>query len=175
VDQPRDKPNPAPQEQSGHDPHGSAQSATRVQFEFDVHVDANPASHEQFDFGSHHQPDPISRQPFQHDANWPREDPEPVAAGPDAIDVCADSPIPHGYIKTNDHWDPTKCGSPSSIVPNVWTLTRYIDKPVGTTMDVCAGATVPPGWVVVGAQWNPTACGQPSGIVDNVQQIQRVS
>lgn len=174
MDQPHDKPNPAPQGQSGHDAHDSTQTAPRVQFEFDVHVN-DPASHEQFDFGSHDQPHPISGEPFHHDAVWPREDPGPVAAGPDAIDVCADSPIPRGYIKTNDHWDPTKCGSPSSIVPNVWTLTRYIDKPVGTTLDVCAGAPVPPGWVVTGTRWNPTACGQPSDIVDNVQQIQRVS
>jgi hypothetical protein len=175
VDQPHDKPNSTPQGQSGHDTHDGAKTETRVQFEFNVNVQANPASHEQFAFGLHNQPDPVTREHFQHDADRRLEDPVPAVAGPDAIDVCADSPIPIGYIKTNDHWDPTKCGNPSSIVPNVWTLTRYIDKPVGTTLDVCAGAPVPPGWVVVGARWNPTACGQPSDIVDNVQQIQRVS
>lgn len=175
MDQPHDKTNPMPKEQSGHDQHDSAKTATRVQFEFNVHVNENPASHEQSDFGSHDRPDPFLREQFQHDADRLQEDAEPAVAGPDAIDVCAGSPIPHGYIKTNDHWDPTKCGNPSSIVPNVWTLTRYIDKPVGTTLEVCAGASAPPGWVVVGTRWNPTACGQPSDIVDNVQQIQRVN
>lgn len=91
------------------------------------------------------------------------------------IDICAGSPIPSGYIKTNDHWDPTKCGNPSLIVYNVWTITRYLDKPVGTIIDVCADAPVPAGWVVVGTRWDPTSCGHPTDIVQNIQRIQRVS
>jgi hypothetical protein len=92
----------------------------------------------------------------------------------ETITMCAEGPIPGGYIKTNTTWDPTKCGNPTAIVGNVWTLTRYLDRPIGSTIDVCADAPVPNGWVVTDTRWDPQACGFPSEIVDNVKQIQRV-
>ena len=118
------------------------------------------------------------RQRMGHDEHRQHEGPPPPPAAMPTIpviDVCAGSPIPYGYIKTNDHWDPTKCGNPTGIVSNVWTLTLYLDKPVGSILDVCAGAPVPSGWVVVGTRWDPTSCGNPTDIVQNMQRIQRLS
>lgn len=36
------------------------------------------------------------------------------------MSVCAGSPIPDGWIKVNDHWNPNMCGNPGNIVYNVW-------------------------------------------------------
>jgi hypothetical protein len=91
------------------------------------------------------------------------------------MDVCASSPIPNGWIKVDDHWNPTTCGNPSSIVYNVVTIERYDNKPAGAVMTVCAGAATPNGWVEIGSSWNPTMCGHPSSIVNNVKQIKRVN
>lgn len=91
------------------------------------------------------------------------------------MDICANSPVPAGWIKVNDHWDPTICGRPTSIVYNVWTIQRYDNKPVGTYLTVCAQAPTPSGWVLVDTRWDPTRCGYPhSTIVRNMKQIKRV-
>lgn len=89
--------------------------------------------------------------------------------------ICCGSPIPPGWIKINDGWDPTSCGNPSTIVYNVCTIERYDDKPIGSLMNVCAGAPTPAGWVVVNTYWDPTSCGHPSSIVQNMKQIKRLS
>lgn len=88
-------------------------------------------------------------------------------------DVCAGN-VPPGWIVVNDRWDPTSCGSPSTITYNVWTITRYDNEPIGAVMRACTGV-VPGGWVVVNFQWDPTACGHPSSISDNVMTIQRLN
>jgi hypothetical protein len=126
---------------------------------------------------THDKAQPATKEQIEQEARREQQELKPVVEIPmiAIIDVCAGSPIPSGYIKTNDHWDPTKCGNPSSIDYNVWTLTRYIDKPVGTIMDVCANAPVPQGWVVIGTRWDPTSCGHPSAIDQNIKRIQRVS
>ncbi len=87
--------------------------------------------------------------------------------------VCA-GPIPSGWIKVNDAWNPTVCGNPSNISYNVWTIERYDNKPVGSTMQACA-APVPSGWAIVGSNWNPTACGHPSSISNNRMTIKRLN
>lgn len=88
--------------------------------------------------------------------------------------ICAGSPVPVGWIKTNDHWDPTKCGMPTnSSTYNIWTITRYDNSPVGTVMDVCANAPIPDGWMDVGTRWDPTACGYPTTVTQNIRQIKR--
>ncbi len=96
---------------------------------------------------------------------------EPAAVpGPQVL--CAGD-IPPGWIKTNDRWDPTRCGNPTAISSNVWIVEEYRHKPVGATMIVCAGM-VPEGWVVVNRTWNPTTCGRPATIMQNVMMIKRV-
>ena len=87
--------------------------------------------------------------------------------------VCA-GPLPTGWIKINDAWNPTVCGNPTTIVYNVWTIERYDNKPVNTTMTACAGV-IPTGWVKVNDSWNPTTCGHPSTIVQNVMLIRRLN
>jgi hypothetical protein len=90
------------------------------------------------------------------------------------MQICAGSPIPNGWIKTDDSWSPTSCGNPTDIIYNVWTITQYSNLPVGSTLNVCAGAPIPTGWVKVNTSWNPTSCGHPAHNIDNVQTIRRV-
>ena len=94
------------------------------------------------------------------------------AANAATATVCAWN-VPAGWLKVNDTWDPTRCGFPTSITYNVWTIESYFDKPIGWNMWVCAGWQ-PPGWGVVNVLWDPTRCGHPTSIVGNVWQIRRV-
>ena len=89
-------------------------------------------------------------------------------------EVCAGSPIPKGWIRINDKWNPTSCGKPTSIIYNVWLIEKFSDKPVGATMEVCASAPTPTGWVEKGKRWNPTCCGHPTTITDNMKTIKRL-
>ena len=86
--------------------------------------------------------------------------------------VCA-GPIPTGWIKVNDSFDPTSCGKPTVITYNVWTIERYDNKPVGAQLLACS-APAPPGWAVVNQAWNPTTCGHPSVNSSNVMTIKRL-
>ena len=90
-------------------------------------------------------------------------------------DICANSPVPSGWIKTNDSWSPTSCGSPTEITYNVWTITQIADLPIDSQLSVCADAPVPNGWVVIDTSWDPTRCGRPTSIINNVKTIKRVS
>lgn len=91
-------------------------------------------------------------------------------------DICAGSPVPNGWIKTNDSWNPTTCGNPTQITPNVWTITQYVNLSLESELTVCAEAAVPSGWVVIDTTWDPTRCGQPNNnSVHNVKTIKRVS
>ena len=91
-------------------------------------------------------------------------------------DICAGSPVPAGWIKTNDSWNPTTCGNPTQITNNVWTITQYANLPLDSELTVCAEAQVPNGWVVTNTTWDPTRCGKPdNNSVNNVKTIRRVS
>lgn len=85
--------------------------------------------------------------------------------------VCAGS-VPSGWIKINDAWNPTVCGSPATLSYNVWTLQQLSDQPVGAVIHACKG-TVPSGWSLVGTAWNPTVCGHPATNQFNVMVIKR--
>jgi hypothetical protein len=52
----------------------------------------------------------------------------PLESVREVMDICSSSPVPDGWIRVNDHWDPTRCGSPSSLVYNVCTIERYNNK-----------------------------------------------
>jgi hypothetical protein len=91
------------------------------------------------------------------------------------INICAGSPVPAGWIVTDDEWSPTSCGNPTQIVYNVQTITDYASLPVGATLNVCAYAPTPSGWVDVNYSWSPGSCGHPTTIVNNVKTIRRVS
>jgi hypothetical protein len=86
--------------------------------------------------------------------------------------VCAGS-VPSGWIKINDAWNPTVCGSPATLSYNVWTLQQLSDQPVGAVIHACKGA-VPSGWSLVGTAWNPTVCGHPATNQFNVMVIKRL-
>jgi hypothetical protein len=88
--------------------------------------------------------------------------------------ICANSPVPDGWIKTDEGWDSTRCGNPTTITDNVWTITQYAGLPVGSSLDACADAPVPDGWAQTSVGWNSTKCGNPTTIVNNVQTIRRV-
>jgi hypothetical protein len=89
--------------------------------------------------------------------------------------ICRDNAIPAGYIVVNDHWDPTRCGRPTSVVYNVVEIVRYKDMSIGSHLAVCAYAPTPPGWVKYDGRWDPTACSHPISIIDNIQYIKRIS
>lgn len=84
--------------------------------------------------------------------------------------VCAGS-VPTGWIKINDSWSPSTCGSPPSTVRNVWTIARYNNKAVGATMDVCTGP-VPDGWAIVGTRSSLSTCMSPA-VSKNIMTIRR--
>jgi len=87
-----------------------------------------------------------------------------------AQQVCAGS-VPSGWIKINDSWGSSSCGSPPSTVRNVWTIAQYSNKPVGFTMEVCNG-TVPDGWGIVGTNTSLSTCMSPSQ-TKNIMTIRR--
>ena len=105
---------------------------------------------------------------------------QPVAAGtkeqatPFAMEVCAGSPVPGGWIVTGGRWDPARCGKPTTVHDNVLTITQHSALPAGASLQVCRGQVTPDGWVAVGGRWDPTSCGRPSTIHDNVVVIRRV-
>ncbi len=87
--------------------------------------------------------------------------------------VCAGS-VPSGWIKIDDHWDPTKCGNPATIASNVWTIERYAGKPKGAVMSACSDSP-PRGWSIVSQRWEPTKCGRPGSATNNVMTIKRLN
>jgi hypothetical protein len=90
------------------------------------------------------------------------------------MQICANSPVPRGWIKVDDDWSPTSCGSPTSITYNVWTIENYAEKSINAVMEVCAGAPTPAGWVEEDRFWSPTRCGHPTSIVHNIKRIRKV-
>lgn len=96
------------------------------------------------------------------------------SSSPATISICADTSIPTGYIKVNDEWSSSRCGNPTSVSYNVWTLVKYVDMSPGMTLEVCADALTPSGWAIVNSQWNPTRCGYPKTNTTNIKTIQRV-
>jgi hypothetical protein len=87
--------------------------------------------------------------------------------------VCA-GPVPPGWIKINDAWNPTVCGNPATIAYNVWTIQQLSDQPLGAVIHACKGI-VPSGWAIVGTAWNPTVCGHPTTNQPNVMAIKRLN
>jgi len=87
--------------------------------------------------------------------------------------VCAGQ-APHGWIKTNDSWNPTTCGKPTSIEYNVWTIEKYRHRRSGSEIRACAGP-VPEGWVMINSSWNPSACGHPGSPTQNMMVIRRIN
>lgn len=91
--------------------------------------------------------------------------------------ICYNSPIPSGWIKVTDEWDPSRCGNPSFPgVYNIWIIARYDNQAVGTIMNVCAGQRIPPGWILIDTYKDMFSCGHPDGFstLKNVQKIRRV-
>ena len=100
-----------------------------------------------------------------------QQDQLPARISP-AQTVCANE-VPHGWIRTNDQWNPTMCGKPTTITYNVWAIEQYRGRPVGSVMRVCSGV-IPRGWVMTDAMWNPGMCGHPSAMTKNVMTIKRI-
>ncbi|PWT98978.1 MAG: hypothetical protein C5B51_28120 [Terriglobia bacterium] len=98
--------------------------------------------------------------------------------------ICADTPIPDGWIKVNTANDASVCGFPSDPrLQNVWIIEKYEERPIGTRMTVCAdrprfpsGQDVPTGWIVKGRHNDPAGCGKPvdtPGVL-NMMTIERI-
>lgn len=89
-------------------------------------------------------------------------------------EICYNSPIPSGWIKVNDIWDPTRCGNFTSISYNVYIISRYDIRPVNSQMEVCWDAPTPAGWANTGVRWDPTRCGSPKTESSNIKTITRI-
>lgn len=87
--------------------------------------------------------------------------------------VCCTDPVPNGFIKVGDMWNPTDCGKPQQIEYNQCYVERYEGMAVGAKLDVCSSASTPSGWKEISSTWNPTKCGNPTQIVNNVKTIER--
>jgi len=108
----------------------------------------------------------------------------PSAGGPGApivpekADVCCQSESRPGWIVVNRHRDFSKCSTGTSqSFPNVCTLERYDNLPVGTQLQVCASEGTPNGWEDVrdSAKFNPTLCQtNQSDSAPNVKAIRRL-
>jgi hypothetical protein len=112
----------------------------------------------------HHEPQP---------SEAPKLAPLSLGAIVKTQNVCA-GPVPPGWIKINDAWNPTVCGNPATIAYNVWSIQQLDDHPIGAVIQACKGA-VPSGWAVVGTDWNPTVCGHPAAKQSNVMVIKRLN
>ena len=88
--------------------------------------------------------------------------------------ICYDSPIPDGWIKTNDMYNPTSCGNPRSISYNVFEIKQINQLPKNSILEVCFDAKLPPGWIINGKKWNPTSCSHPKSFSNNVFTIVKV-
>jgi hypothetical protein len=38
--------------------------------------------------------------------------------------VCSSGPTPGGWVEVNNHWNPTRCGHPATIVNNMKQIRR---------------------------------------------------
>lgn len=89
---------------------------------------------------------------------------------------CVGAPSAPGLVPIDDHWDPVRCGSPSTVEANVVVLAQLPDAaPDGEppSLEICAYATTPPGWKVVAERWDPTRCGRPASATMNIRRIRR--
>jgi hypothetical protein len=109
----------------------------------------------------------------QSNANDPSLAPLSLGAISRTQYVCAGS-VPPDWIKTNDAWNPTVCGNPTTINYNVWTIQQLSNEPLGAVIHACKGS-VPSGWSSVGTGWNPTVCGHPATKQANVMAIRRLN
>jgi hypothetical protein len=116
-------------------------------------------------------PTPEHQEPQPSEA--PRLAPLSLGAIVKTQNVCT-GPVPPGWIKINDAWNPTVCGNPATITYNVSSIQQLDDHPIGAVIHVCKGA-VPSGWAVVGTDWNPTVCGHPAAKQSNVMAIRRLN
>lgn len=101
--------------------------------------------------------------------------PIPISTQPSQSNIyrCFNEPIPSGYIKIAAEWDRSKCGNPSFINHNVFTLTRFETLPPGTQLDVCYDAPTPPGWETLFFK-SSTYCYYPSMVQGNAKRIRRL-
>jgi len=93
-----------------------------------------------------------------------------LSAGPasaqtgDVQTICANTPIPTGWIKTDDFNSPLICGMPFNPFDlNVWIIQRYDNKHRNDLMIVCNPPRpgVPAGWAIDSIFTSPLSCGHP--------------
>jgi len=109
-----------------------------------------------------------------------------------SANICADFPIPEGWIRTND-WRDKGCGKEerdaaraqlasagaprvkSSAYANNWmTITEITHVRIGRSLTACAG-DVPKGWTETARYWDKGRCGNPlKPSIKNVMLIERV-
>lgn len=92
------------------------------------------------------------------------------------ITQCLGEPERTDYLPIDDHWDPGRCTSPTTVMGNVRVLAKVpATGPDGgpPSLEVCSYATTPPHWKKVSERWDPTRCGRPQSPEMNVRRIQK--
>ena len=109
----------------------------------------------------------------EHHGGLHRNDVLPMSRGLafQTLKQCAGS-IPSGWIKADDAWNPTLCGSPDIKTFNEWTLVRLDTRLIGEMIEACT-TEIPSGWRVLEYHWDPSKCGRPGSALNNVMTIQR--
>jgi len=105
----------------------------------------------------------------KHLKNEPWPVPTSVIASKTA---CASAESEPDFVPVDDYWDPTRCGNPTTVTPNVRMLVKAPSAAEGgRTLEVCAGATLPTGWTIASKRWDPTRCGRPTSSEQNIWRI----
>ena len=92
--------------------------------------------------------------------------------------ICTSSPVPAGWLVTNQTTSFTSCPYYGSyLTDNVEAIEQYSPAPVGTTLAVCtAWAATPPGWVVVNQTTVFTSCPYYGKyLTNNIKTIKRIN
>src|SRR5581483_9377980 len=78
--------------------------------------------------------------------------------------ICSNTPIPDGWVKTDDYTDTLRCGYPfNPLALNVWVIQRFSDKHRDDHIIICNPPLpkMPAGWAVDGTFTSSINCGHP--------------
>jgi hypothetical protein len=83
--------------------------------------------------------------------------------------LCPGAPIPQGWIKVDQRWDPEACPG-----GDFWVIETFTNKAPGSAMVVCADQPTPGGWETLGIATSTGQCGGTGAGGDNVKSIRRL-
>jgi hypothetical protein len=95
-----------------------------------------------------------------------------LRATDDKVTTCSGY-VPDNFLKVDFYPQSYRCGLDyNTSTYNMWTIQRYNDKSIGTTLKACAGFT-PTGWTRLSISSSSTQCGRGTGLYDNIWTLRR--